>query len=188
MIEDRARNHRKRTAAPMLAATLLLIALPAAHLRAATAPGPAIGTTTLPAAGSVVVSLTVSLSLSGLHPAATKGALECGAIAQTKAWVDANRDKFVDYDSVYHAVLGTAHYYGGKAILEFPVAAGSYAGALTYTSTLSGAALVDSATRAPYSPNPTVLVACWLKINGRPATWDQGTGLQVVSSGNFASV
>jgi hypothetical protein len=171
-----------------LAIRFLLAALPAAGVYAATGLAPVNGNATPLAPGSVPVSLTVSVNLSGLHPAATKGALECGAVAQTKTWIDAHRDSLVDYDTLYRWVLGPAHYYGGKAILDFPMANGSYVGALTYTTALSAGALIDSSTRAPFAPGPSIIVACWLQINGRPAAWDQGTGLQVVSSSNFASV
>lgn len=171
-----------------LAIPFLLAALPAAGVYAATGLVPVNGNATPLAPGSMPVSLTVGVSLSGLHPAATKGALECGAVAQTNAWIDAHRDSLIDYDSVYRWVLGPAHYYGDKAILEFPVASGSYAGTLMFTTTLSAGALIDSSIRAPFAPSSSVLVACWLQINGRPAVWDQATGLQVVSSSNFASV
>jgi len=173
-----------------LVATSILVPFTAATqvIKGAAIQTPANGPSTGSASGPLPVRLQVTLKLSALHPAATKGALECGAVARTRDWVDSHRDSLTDYDSVTHWVLTPAHYYGERAILEFPITNRAYMGTQIFTTTLSPQALTDPATRARFAPNPTVLVACWLSINGRPAVWDQGSALQVISSWNVASV
>jgi len=130
---------------------------------------PATNYSATPPSGPLPVRQDVTLSLIRLHPAATTGALECGAVAQTREWVDGHRDSLTDYDSAQRWVLSTAHYYGQKALLGFQVANRSYAGTLTFNATLSPQALTDPATRLRFAPEPTILVACWLWIGGRPA-------------------
>jgi len=134
------------------------------------------------------VQLQINLKLSALHPAVTQGGLQCGAVAQTRSWVDTHRALLTDYDAVSRWVLATAHYAGQQAALSFPITNRSYAGTQIFSTTLTPQAQTDPATRARFAPDPTVLVACWLTLDGRPVTWDQGGGLQVVSATNFSSV
>ena len=176
-------------AASLALASLTALVMPTLHgVRAASTPTATPVSAAAVSSGSLAVRLDVTLNLSGLHPAATKGALECGAVAQTRSWVDGHRDGLIDYDSVSRSVLSPAHYFGQKAQLEFPIANRSYAGTQTFITTIGPPALIDPATHARFAPSPTVLVACWLWINGRPAAWDPGAGLLVVSSSNFTSV
>jgi len=132
--------------------------------------------------------MAVTLNLSDLHPSARNGALECGALAETAEWVGAHRREILDYASVQHWVLSTAHYYGSVGQVPFPITARGYSGALTFKTTLSPVALTDPSTRAPWAPSPTVLVACWLMVEGRPATWDRRAVPQVISTGNIAAL
>jgi len=134
------------------------------------------------------LQLQINLKLSALHPAAAQGGLQCGAVAQTRAWVDAHRALLTDYDALSRWVLAGAHYAGQQAALSFPIANRSYTGTETFTTTLTPQAQTDPATHARFAPDPTVLVACWLTLNGRPARWDQGSGLEVVSATNFSAV
>lgn len=129
----------------------------------------------------------VTLNLSRLHPAAATGAIECGALEQTRNWVEANRGGLVDYASVQRLVLNQAHYFGQYARVSFPVTGRAYSGTQTFTTSLSVQAQVDPSTHVQYQ-TPAVLIACWLSINGQPALWDQARGLQVLSSNNFTSV
>lgn len=143
-----------------------------------------------PAAGAplpVSVRLDVTLNLSRLHPAATTGAIECGAVAQTRSWVDANRSGLVDYASTQRLVLSQAHYFGQYARVTFPITGRGYSGTQTFTTSLSVQGQVDPSTHVQYQ-TPAILIACWLSINGQPAVWDRATGLQVLSSNNFTSV
>ena len=134
------------------------------------------------------LQLQINLKLSALHPAATQGGLQCGAVAQTRAWVDAHRALLTDYDALSRWVLAGAHYAGQQAALSFAITNRSYTGTQTFTTTLTPPAQTDPATHARFAPDPTVWVACWLMLNGRPARWDQGSGLEVVSATNFSTV
>ena len=96
------------------------------------------------------------MSLTRLHPAATTGALECGAVAQTREWVDGHRGRLTDYDSVQRWVLSTAHYYGQKALLGFQVA------------NQIGSVQPDS-----------IVVGCKLTLNGVPAILNPKAGLNL---------
>jgi hypothetical protein len=129
----------------------------------------------------------VTLNLSRLHPAAATGAIECGAIEQSRSWIDANRSGLADYPSVQRLVLNQAHYFGQYARLTFPITGRAYSGTQTFTTSLSVQAQVDPTTHAQYQ-NPAILLACWLSINGQPAVWDRAAGLEVISSNNFTSV
>jgi len=146
-------------------ATLFLLSSPAAH-----------GATGTQAS----VSVSISVQLSALHPAVTRGALQCGAVVQTRSWVDAHRASLTDFASVTQWVLGTAHYFGQQSLLEFPVTNRSYSGQLTYSATLSAQTIT--------APDAMALIACWLMLNGQPAAWDKGPGLQVVGTSNFSGV
>lgn len=136
----------------------------------------------------VPVTLAVKLSLRGLHPAATSGALHCGAVAQTADWVTAHRSQLTDYANVSRFVLSTAHYFGHESLLRFPITNRSYEGTVTFTTTLSPQELTDSSTRAPYRPGPSVLAACWLMLNGAPAVVDASNLPVVIAPGNVAIV
>lgn len=166
-----------RAAAVACCVMVLLARSPPIHAAAMTAP-----------AAPVPVSVSINLQLAALHPAVSRGALQCGVVAQSRSWVEAHRASLTDFASVAQWVLGTAHYFGQQSLLEFPVANRAFNGQLTYSTTLSAQALTDPATHAPFAPDPSALVACWLMLNGQPAVWDKGPGLQVVGSGNFASV
>jgi hypothetical protein len=134
------------------------------------------------------VILNVDVDLQDLHPAASQGALNCGAVVQTPDWITAHRADLIDYDSFVKWVIYAAHYLGQDSKATFPVTERRYAGTLHISLTLSPSAFVDPATRAAWSPAPQALVACWLMINDRPAIWDRNGAALVASATNFASV
>jgi hypothetical protein len=134
------------------------------------------------------VNLSVDVDLKDLHPAASEGALQCGAVVQTPDWIAAHRADLVDYDSFVKWVGYAAHYLGQDTKVAFPVTERRYTGTLRVRLTLSPSAFNDPATRAPWSTAPQALVACWLMINGRPAVWDHNGAALVASATNFASV
>lgn len=136
-------------------------------------------------AGSTKVTFTVALNLTGLHPAAQTGALDCGAVAQTSDWVASHDALLTDFDSVNRWVLSPAHYLGNEHSVAFPIVNRAYTGSQTFTTTLSATAMTDPATHAAWQPGPSVLMACWLTINGRPAIWDPGPIPLVAAAGNF---
>ena len=186
LVSSRSRSWARGVSA-LLVLALVAPALPvSAQVKATTgytlAPQSSSTPTALP------LQLQINLKLSALHPAAAQGGLQCGAVAQTRAWVDAHRALLTDYDALSRWVLAGAHYAGQQAALSFPIANRSYTGTETFTTTLTPQAQTDLATHARFAPDPTVLVACWLTLNGRPARWDQGSGLEVVSATNFSAV
>ena len=149
---------------------------------------PAVTRAVTPPPAPVSLTVQVTLALSALHPAVTQGGLDCGALARPAAWVEARRPALLDYDSVDALVLRPAHYLGQESLASFAVAARGYTGTATVHFTLAPDGLIDPATRQPWAPSPTVLVACWLTLNGRPAQWDRGAGAVVVSATNFEGV
>ena len=141
-----------------------------------------------PTTGPVPVQLRIQLNLTALHPAATTGALVCGALAQTRDWVEAHRDSLTEYATFDRLVRYPSHYVGQQATLAFPITGRTYSGTQTYTVTLSAQQLTDPATHLRFAPNPTVLAACWLSLNGQPVIPDALAGLQVVNTSNVTAV
>lgn len=168
-------TERRRRRLSVLRAYILLPALATSVAQAAATPTP------------VGLTIQVTLALSGLHPAVTQAGLDCGAIAQTAAWVEARRGTLVDYDSVNQVVLRPAHYLGQESLISVPIAGRRYAGSTSIRLSLPQG-LSDPVTHGPWTPTPTVLVACWLTLNGRPATWDRGSTPQAVTPSNFVGV
>jgi hypothetical protein len=134
------------------------------------------------------VSVNVDVDLQNLHPAASQGALNCGAVVQSHEWIGAHRADLTDYDALMKWVLYSAHYLGQDRLVTFPVSARRYSGTVHVELTLSPTAFVDPATHAAWSPAPQVLVACWLMINGRPAVWDHSGATLLASAANFTAV
>src|SRR4029077_18650039 len=124
------------------------------------------------------VTMTVTLQLSGLHPAATQGGLICGAKAsfftdldtlQGKIQSAAQQTTSGEYTLQFSgALMSRAHYYHSEAYVSFPIVNRGYSGTQTVTMYVPVVELVDQQTHALW-PSPAVLAGCWLTINGTPA-------------------
>jgi hypothetical protein len=130
-----------------------------------------------------VVSLNVALDLQDLHPAATQGAIDCGAVLQPPDWIAAHQPELTNYDALTKWVLYPAHYLGQARSVTFPVTARRFAGSVRADITLASPAAQPAGT-----PAPQAFIACWLMINGRPAVWDQSGATLLASVGNFTTV
>jgi hypothetical protein len=132
------------------------------------------------------VKLSVDVALDSLHPAASQGALECGAIAGAARTLGASRETITDHEAFVRVLHGPAHYLGQSSTVPFPIADRGYHGRVEFATTLSAAGLTDPATRAPY-PEAVVLAGCWLILNGRPASAD-GAAAAVLATANNVHV
>jgi hypothetical protein len=130
-----------------------------------------------------VVSLNVALDLQDLHPAATQGAIDCGAVLQPPDWVAAHQPELTNYDAFTKWVLYPAHYLGQARSVTFPVTGRRFTGSVRADITLASPAAQPAGT-----PAPQAFIACWLMINGRPAVWDQSGATLLASAGNFTTV
>ena len=70
-------------------------------------------------AGSLPLTLDVEVSLAHLHPGASQGGLECGAIVRPGDWVKSHRGEITDYASADKLVLSPAHYLGQSGSAAF---------------------------------------------------------------------
>jgi len=135
-------------------------------------------------AGSLPLTLDVEVSLAHLHPGASEGSFACGAIVRPGDWVRSHRGEITDYASADRLVLSPAHYLGQSGSAAFALVRGAYSGSVRFSTALTRAALTDPATRAPWSPQPMVLIACWLMLNGHAAVWDPSAAPRVATAEN----
>ena len=135
-------------------------------------------------AGSLPLTLDVEVSLAHLHPGASEGSFECGAIVRPGDWVRSHRGEITDYASADRLVLSPAHYLGQSGSAAFALVRGAYSGSVRFSTALTRAALTDPATRAPWSPQPMVLIVCWLTLNGRAAVGDPSAAPRVATPEN----
>jgi len=123
------------------------------------------------------VTMTVTLQLSNLHPAATQGGLLCGAKVILEADANSLRDHIKAaarqtdsymYNNYFsQQLLSPAHYYHADAHVTFPITNRGYSGTQTVTMYVPNSTLINPQTHAVWLP-PTVVVGCWLTINGVP--------------------
>lgn len=139
-------------------------------------------------AGSLPLTLDVEVSLAHLHPGASQGGLECGAIVRPGDWIKSHRGEITDYASADKLVLSPAHYLGQSGSAAFALSRGAYGGSVRFATALTQAALTDPATRAPWSPQPAVLIVCWLTLNGHAAAWDPSVAPRVAAAENTGFV
>lgn len=130
-------------------------------------------------ADTFAVTMTVTLQLSSLHPAATQGGLLCGAEAsfdsnlatlQAKIQSAAQQTTSNEYNQTFSGLLSNAHYHHSDAYVTFPIVNRGYSGTQTVTMYVANAELINPQTNAVW-PSPAVLVGCWLTINGTPALY-----------------
>ena len=139
-------------------------------------------------AGSVPLTLDVEVSLAHLHPGATQGSLTCGALVRPGDWIRSQRGAISDYASADKLVLSPAHYLGQSGSAPFALTRGAYSGTVRFATALTKAALIDPATRAAWSPQPAVLIVCWLTLNGHAAVWDPSAAPRVATAENTGFV
>ena len=139
-------------------------------------------------AGTLALTLDVEVSLARLHPGASQGALQCGAIVRPGDWIKAHRGALTDYASADRLVLSPAHYLGQSGSVPFALTGAAYSGSVRFSGALTRAALTDPATGAPWAPQPAVLFVCWLTLNGHAATWDASAAPRVATAENTGFV
>jgi len=126
------------------------------------------------------VTMTVTLQLSDLHPAATTGGLLCGSKAGSQSDLSSLRNSIqsaprrTDTDAYYQTfaslILSPAHFNNAELQVSFPITNRGYSGTQTVTRNVPNSELVDPQSRAVWS-SPAVLVGCWLTLNGTHALY-----------------
>ena len=119
--------------------------------------------------GSFPVTLSISGSLSGIAPAATKAAWVCSARVLSKPAADAEVAKIAALtgqaarDEFSSSLEYRAHYLGQQSSVDLALSGGATGASPAVTITVTRYDLVNQATNRLID-QPAVLVGCWLKL------------------------
>jgi hypothetical protein len=150
-----------------------------------------------PPPDTVAVTLTLTLQLTSLHPAASQGWLTCGAKGGPKNSLDEDASTITSkaagldtsgnmgFDTFNQRLMYQSHYNGSQVGVAFAIANRAYSGTHAITLYVPYRSLIDPATKAVWSA-PAVLAGCWLSINNKPA--QRGVVGEVATADNVAHV